>query len=150
LLRRGVDLEHEELGDVLRETTVEEAMTRDYPTLQAAITISQIIRIFQRTGHHGFPVLDEEGNLLGVLTETDVALHMESTSSEEKPTAADIVAKNPFVTYPDQTLDRLLEAIEQTEARIPVISRDTNELLGVIGRHELISVYRKKAGKPKT
>ena len=100
-------------------------------------------------GHHGFPVLDEEGHLIGVLTETDVALHMDATSSEEKPTAADIVAKNPFVTYPDQTLDRLLEAIEETEARIPVISRGDNRLLGVIGRHELISVYRKKAGRRK-
>jgi hypothetical protein len=27
--------------------------------------------------------------------------------------------KNPLVAYPDQMLDRLLEAIEESEARIP-------------------------------
>lgn len=147
LLRRGVDLEQEELGDVLRTTTVKEAMTKDYPSLPDTTTVNQLIKAFQKTGHHGFPVLDEKGNLIGVITETDIARHLETISAENKPTAGDIVTRNPFVAYPDQTLDRLLEAIEESEARIPVISRENQQLLGVVGRHELISTYRKKARK---
>jgi CIC family chloride channel protein len=145
LLRRGVDLEQEELGDVLRTTTVKEAMTREYPTLPSTMTISQLIKLFQKAGHHGYPVLDEDRHVIGVLTETDIARHLDASSSENRLTAADIVAKNPFVAYPDQSLDRLIDTIEASEARIPVISRDTKELLGVVGRHEIISTYRKKA-----
>jgi CIC family chloride channel protein len=145
LLRRGVDLEQEELGDVLRTTTVREVMTRDYPTLPADTTVPRLVKIFQRTGHHGFPVLDSQGRLVGVLTETDFARSLETSAGQNRLTAGDIVPKNPFVAYPEQTLDRLLEAIEQTEARIPVLSRDKGELLGVVGRHELISAYRRKA-----
>ncbi|MFH1647487.1 MAG: chloride channel protein [Chloroflexota bacterium] len=148
LLRRGVDLEQEELGDVLRTTTVKEAMTRDYPTLTASMTIPRIIKQFQQTGHRGFPVLDENGNLIGVLTETKIARNLEASAADKKLTAGDIVEKNPLVAYPDQTLDRMLEAIEESEARIPVVSRDNQkQLLGVVGRHELISAYRKKARK---
>jgi CIC family chloride channel protein len=146
LLRRGVDLEQEELGDVLRTTTVKEAMTREYPTLPATMTISQLIKLFQKAGHHGYPVVDEERRVIGVLTETDIARHLDSSSSENRLTAGDIVAKNPFVAYPDQSLDRLIDTIEQSEARLPVVSRDTRQLLGVVGRHEIISTYRKKAG----
>ncbi len=146
LLRRGVDLEQEELGDVLRITSVKEAMTRDFPTLTANMTIPRILKQFQQTGHRGFPVLDEEGNLIGVLTETGIARNLEASTADKKLTAGDIVEKNPVVAYPDQTLDRLLESIEESEARIPVVSRENQKrLLGVVGRHELISSYRKKA-----
>jgi len=145
LLRRGVDLEQEELGDVLRTTTAEEAMTKNFPTLPATMTIPQLIKVFQKAGHHGLPVTDEQGGLIGILTETDIAHHLEAASNEESLTAGDIVSRNPFVVYPDQTMDRLLEAIEESEARIPVVSRENQrQLLGVIGRHELISAYRKR------
>jgi CIC family chloride channel protein len=146
LLRRGVDLEQEELGDVLRTTLVREAMTRDYPTLMASMTIPKILKQFQETGHRGFPVLDEDGNFIGVLTETNIARNLEASAADKKLTAGDIVEKNPVVAYPDQMLDRLLESIEESEARIPVVSRENpQQLLGVVGRHELISAYRKKA-----
>ena len=122
-------------------------MTKDYPSIPDTTTVNQLIKAFQKTGHHGFPVLDDKGNLIGVITETDIARHLETISAENKPTAGDIVTRNPFVAYPDQTLDRLLEAIEESEARIPVISRENQQFLGVVGRHELISTYRKKARK---
>jgi CIC family chloride channel protein len=147
LLRRGVDLEQEELGDVLRTTSVREAMTRDYPTLSASMTVPQILRQFRQTGHRGFPVIDDDGNLIGVLTEAYMSHHLDTTT-ENNLTAGDIVEKNPFVVYPDQRLDRLLEAIEESEARIPVVSRkNQKQLLGVVGRHELISAYRRKSRK---
>jgi CIC family chloride channel protein len=147
LLRRGVDLEQEELGDILRTTTVREAMSRDYPTISAKTPFPQLIKIFQKSGHHGFPVLDDNGKLVGILTEKTIARHIDTSSGGNKLTAGDIVEKNPFVAYPDQSLDRLLEAIEGTEARIPVVSREDLRLLGVVGRHELISTYRKRARK---
>lgn len=148
LLRRGIDLEQEELGDVLRTTIVRETMSRDYPTLPANMPFSRILRQFQQTGHRGFPVLDKNGDLIGVLNETNIPYHLDATTSEKKLTAGDMVEKNPYVAYPDQTLDRLLDAIEESEARIPVVSRENNKhFLGVIGRHELISAYRKKARK---
>jgi CIC family chloride channel protein len=144
LRRRGVDLDQEELGDVLRSTTVKEAMTKDYPTLPATTKLSQLFKTFQKTGHHGFPVIDEKGNLVGVLTETDIAHYLDTSYMESQLTAGDIVVKNPFVAYPEQMMFRLLDAIESTEARIPVVDRETRKLLGVIGRHEVISVYQKK------
>jgi CIC family chloride channel protein len=146
LLRRGVDLEQEDLGDVLRMTAVREAMTRNFPTVPAALPMNQLIRLFERSGHHGFPVLDEEGRLVGIVSESDITRQIDTAVGEQKKTARDIAAVNPLVAYPDQTLDRLIEAIEESEARLPVVSReDARQLLGVIGRHELISAYRRKA-----
>jgi CIC family chloride channel protein len=145
LLRRGVDLEREEVSDVMRTVTVREAMTRDFPTVPATMQIDKLVKLFQKTGHHGFPVLDNDGLLIGVVTQNDLERQLETTSGNRKLTVNDIAARNPFVAYPDQTLDRLIDRVDEAEARIPIVSReDSQRLLGVLGRHEIISVYRRK------
>jgi CIC family chloride channel protein len=146
LLRRGVDIEQEEMADVMRTVTVREAMTRNFPTVPVEMKIDGLIRLFQKTGHHGFPVVDKNGLLGGVVTQTDLERQLGATSVDRKLTAGDIATKHSFVAYPDQYLDRLLDSIDEAEARIPVVSRDDSQrLLGVLGRHEIISVYRRKA-----
>lgn len=145
LLRRGVDIEREEITDVMRTVTVSEAMTKDFPTVPVTMRIDELVRLFQKTGHHGFPVVDEDGRLVGVVTERGLERQLGVTSADKKLAAGDIAGKNPFVAYPDQTLDMLLDMIDEAEARIPVVSReDSQRLLGVLGRHEVISIYRRK------
>jgi CIC family chloride channel protein len=123
LLRRGVDIEREELADVMRTVTVKEAMTRNFPTVLPTMNIDKLIKLFRETGHHGFPVTDEKGLLIGVVTDTELEQHLETSSGEKRPTVGDIATRHPLVAYPDQTLDRLLDAVDESEARIPVVSR---------------------------
>jgi CIC family chloride channel protein len=145
LLRRGIDIEHEEMADVLRTVTVKEAMTRDFPTVPVTMKIDKLVKLFQKTGHHGFPVVDDAGFLTGVVTQTDLERQLGAASANRKLTVGDIATKHPFVAYPDQTLDKLLDNVDEAEARIPVVSReDSKHLLGVLGRHEIISAYRGK------
>jgi len=145
LLRRGVDVEQEEMADVMRSVTVKEAMTRDFPTVPAVMKVDDIVKLFQKTGHHGFPVVDEKGLLAGVVTQTELERQLGATLVKKNLTAGDIATKYPFVAYPDQTLDRLLDAVDDAEARIPVVSRGgERRLLGVLGRHEIIGTYRRK------
>jgi CIC family chloride channel protein len=154
LLRRGVDIEQEEMTDIMRSVTVKEAMTKDFPTVPATMKIDGLVRVFQKTGHHGFPVVDKNGFFTGLVTQTDLERQLGAASVDKMLTAGDIAARHPFVAYPDQYLDRLLDNIDEAEARIPVVSReDSHRLLGVLGRHEIIAVYRKKTRKrlpPKT
>jgi len=146
LLRRGVDIEQEEMTDVMRNVTVKEAMSRGFPTVPATMKVDELVKLFQKTGHHGFPVVNKEGFLDGVVTQTELERQLGATSVKNKLTAGDIATKHPLVAYPDQTLDRLLDAVDEAEARIPVVSREGGRrLLGVLGRHEIIATYRKKA-----
>jgi CIC family chloride channel protein len=145
LLRRGVDIEREERADIMRTVTVKEAMTRGFPTVPPTMKIDKLIKLFRDTGHHGFPVTDEEGILIGVIVESGLAQYLESNPEKERPTVGDVATRHPFVAYPDQTLDRLLDAVDETEGRIPVVSRGGKQrLLGVLGRHEIINIYRRR------
>jgi len=148
LLRRGVDIEHEEMADVMRTITVKETMTRDFPTVPVTMKIDRLVRLFQKTGHHGFLVMDKNGLFVGVVTQTGLEQQLRVSSKDKQFIAGDIVDTHPFVAYADQYLNKLLDNIDDAEARIPVVSREDNRrLLGVVGRHEIISIYRKKSKK---
>ncbi len=145
LLRRGIDIEQEEISDVMRAITVRQAMTRDFPTVPATMRMDQLLSEFRKTGQHGFPVVDKEGYLVGVVTQTDVERHLGTSAGKNQQTVGDIATRSPFVVYPDQTLDRVLGATEEEYGRIPVVSRDdTRRLLGVLQRHDIIRAYRRK------
>jgi CIC family chloride channel protein len=146
LLRRGVDVEQEEVVDVMRTIKVHEVMTRDFPTVPPEMPVKELVKLFQKTGHHGFPVVNEDGELVGVVTATDVERSL--GRSDAKLTVGDIATKSPFVAYPDQTLDRVLAAAEEDYGRIPVVSRDDRwRLVGVLRRHDIIRAYRKKVAQ---
>lgn len=111
-------------------------MTKDFPTVPVTMKINKLVKLFQKTGHHGFPVTDNNGLLAGVVTRTDLERQLGAASANRKLTDGDIAVKNPFVAYPDQTLDRLIDSVGESEARIPVVRReDSRRLLGVLGRH---------------
>jgi CIC family chloride channel protein len=149
LVRRGIDIEHEEMSDVMRNITVKEAMTCNFPTVPDTMRVSKLLNEFRKTGHHGFPVVDKEGKLAGIVTQTDVERHLVTTAGRERQLVGDIATKSPFVAYPEQTLDKVLSGTEEEYGRIPVVSHDDARcLVGVLRRQDIIRAYQKKAKKP--
>jgi CIC family chloride channel protein len=148
LLRRGIDIEQEELGDIMRTITVKEAMTHNFPSVPSTMKVDQLLTQFRKSGHHGFPVIDEKGSLAGIVTQTDVERYLGTSKGENQLKVEDIATRSPFIAYPDQTLDRVLGATEEEYGRIPVVSRDDRrQLLGVLRRHDIIRAYRRKTRK---
>lgn len=146
LLRRGIDLGQEEFTDIMRTISVKDVMTRNFTTVKAGMGLEALLELFRKTGHHGFPVVDEEGNLSGIVTLTDVERSL--GKSADSLTVADIATRSPYVVYPDQTLDRVLRAAEDEYGRIPVVSReDRRKLVGVLQRRDIIRAYRSRARK---
>jgi len=142
--RAGIDLRRYEDVDVMRSITVGEAMTRDFPTVSPKMPVSELLSKASRTGHHGFPVVGEDGRLFGVVTLADV--ESATTSESDELRVEDIATKSPIVAYPDQSLyEALLKLGAKDVGRIPVVDRnDRTRLLGVLRRHDIIRAYRKK------
>ncbi|HUV51699.1 MAG TPA: chloride channel protein [Dehalococcoidia bacterium] len=144
LKRQGIEIRQGEADPVMKDITVWEAMTHDFPTVSPKMLVSELAAMLVRTGHHGFPVVDENGRLVGVVTLSDV----ESSRSRDRPDlkVEDIAIKSLFVAYPDQSMyDVLLKLGARDVGRIPVVERkDRTKLLGVLRRHDIIRAYSKK------
>jgi CIC family chloride channel protein len=148
LARRGVDLRQLEQTSPMKLVTVAEAMTRNFPTVPPTMPVSELVTKLRRSGHHGFPVVDEKGNLVGVVTLTDVETAM-ARGSPEGLTVDDIATKSVMVAYPDQHIYDVLFKLGVDVGRIPVVDRKNPEqLLGVLRRHDIVSAYtRTVSGK---
>jgi chloride channel protein, CIC family len=141
LRARGVDLAARRNTDLMRAITVGEAMTRDFPTVSTVLPLGELGDLFQRTGHHGFPVLDAQGNLAGVVTLQDYERSL--TASPAPATVADIYTGDPITAFPEETLQEVLTRFGESEVgRVPVVDLgDTRKLLGVLRRSDITGAY---------
>jgi CIC family chloride channel protein len=142
LVRRGVDIHQLYQISPLREVTVGQAMTRDFPTVPPTMPVSELVTKLRQTGHHGFPVVNKKGEFVGVVTLSDVeAMMPESGSSKLK--VGDITSKSVVVAYPDEHIhDVFVKLGTRDVGRIPVVDRNNpKRLLGVLRRHDVVAAY---------
>jgi chloride channel protein, CIC family len=144
LRRSGVDIHQEEVVPLMKTITVADAMTTDFPSVSHRMPVSELLTRLAQSGHHGFPVVDDEGRLFGVVTLADVEVSRGGGIPDLK--VGDIATKSPIVAYPDQSLyDALLKLGAKDVGRIPVVDRkDRTKLLGVLRRHDIIRAYKEK------
>jgi CIC family chloride channel protein len=153
LLRRGMDVH--QLGETgpMRQVTVAEAMTKNFPAVLPTMLVSELLTKLRNTGHHGFPVVDKDGIFCGCVSLSDVETIMTMSKGYPKSvTVGDITTKSVIVAYPDEYIhDVLVKFGTRDVGRIPVVDRgNPKHLIGVLRRHDIIHAYAKAiARKPR-
>jgi CIC family chloride channel protein len=150
LLRRDIDIRRLEETRPMREITVGKVMTRNFPIVLPTMPISELVTKLRRTGHHGFPVVDKDGNLFGCVSISDVEAAMTMSKGYSKSvTVGDIATKSVIVAYSDEYLhDVLVKLGARDVGRIPVVDRSNpKHLIGVLRRHDIVHAYTKAMGR---
>jgi CIC family chloride channel protein len=125
--------------DVLEDVPVKDAMSTNVIVVTPDQTILDVMNQIERTGHLGFPVVEED-KLVGIITFTDV----EKIPINRKSTVRvrEVMTANPIVTYPDESLKIALEKmILRDISRLPVIK--DGKLVGIITKGDVIKFYAK-------
>lgn len=129
--------------DILQTVTVGEIMTSPPDTVPADVTVEQLREAFRRSGHHGFPVVEDGDRLVGVVTLADV--------EEAAPEASvrHVCTHDPVVVTPDQPVFRAVERMGSLDVgRIPVVDADRpDRLVGLVRRSDLVEAYRRAVAK---
>ena len=115
--------------------SVEDIMKTDVLVARPHESIRDAINLMGRNRVSGLPVVDDQQNLLGVVTEYDLlkAFH----DQQDDATIAEIMSTD-VVTAPMQaTLDELLELFLTSRLRRVLIALD-GKLEGVISRRDLL------------
>lgn len=141
LTRKGIRLERGLDVDVLQTVTVAEVMEKSPLSLNASDTLVQASEAFMNTHHHGAPVLDEDGHLLGILTLQDLDRNQPQTWPNLF--VGETCTHQPIVAYPDETIGTALRRMSTRDiGRLPVVSRDNpKQLLGLLRRSDLVRAY---------
>jgi H+/Cl- antiporter ClcA/CBS domain-containing protein len=140
LARRGVRVPYEYAADFLDLINVSDACTKDVATVSADEPIASL-RLRAAT-HQGFPVVDAEDRLLGVITRRDVL----DPSKPETTRAADLITRAPAVIFLDNSLREAADhMVRENVGRLPVVERhDPRHVVGFITRSDLLSAHERR------
>jgi CBS domain-containing protein len=151
--RRGFHVSREYTVDPLERSSIEDVMAAQVVTIPATMPAQQLLReYFLGTAprrHQGYPVVDEHGNLLGVVTRSNLlddwvaaALGaVEAGRSGGAPVIAyDLIHKEPITAFPWESCRVAAERMAQAGVgRLPVVSPDDpKKVIGIVTRSDLL------------
>ncbi|MDG6244417.1 MAG: chloride channel protein [Methanolobus sp.] len=144
LHRRGFTIRKGREIDIMESLLVRDAMKHNVQTVSENKNVGALISLMQSSRHAGFPVLDPNGKLSGIVTLKDVrdkVIH-----DELDMTINEICSKEVETAYPDETLNTVLKRLAAKDiGRLPVVSRsERTKLLGIITRSDIVKLYDKK------
>jgi H+/Cl- antiporter ClcA len=146
IARRGVRVPNEYAADFLDQVLVRDTCSKSVVTLGAQQTVEQVRRWIDShapgTSHQGFPVTDENGFLVGVLTRRDL---LDPTQPSYR-LLKDLLKRRPSVVYDDCTLRETADhMVKHDIGRLPVMSRENpSKLVGMITRSDLLRAHRSR------
>jgi Chloride channel protein EriC len=144
LHRRGFTIRKGREIDIMESLLVTDAMKHNVQTVSENKNVGALISLMQTSRHAGFPVLDSNGNLSGIVTLKDVRDKV--GHDELNKTINEICTKDVEVAYPEETLNTVLKRLAAKDiGRLPVVSKtDRTKLLGIITRSDIVKLYDKK------
>ena len=142
--------------------TAEEIMTRKVVTVNKNLTIKELSQLFIENRFNGIPVTDDNGNLIGIVTQGDLIeqnknLHIPTVialfdavlflESEKKfesdvkkltgTTVEDIFHKDAISVGPNADINEITTLMAEKDIHtLPVL--DGGKLVGIIGKRDVI------------
>ncbi len=143
--RRGYHITREYSTDPLELLRVGEVMDTQPPLIPATMTVTELSDRIARndsqlTSHQGTFIVDEQHNLLGVITRGDVVRAL-GQNSNHRLTVLEAGARRLIVTYPDELLrDAVAKMLKNDVGRLPVVNRDNpQQVVGYLGRANILA-----------
>lgn len=125
----------------LRGFPVREAMVTPVHTVRDDQVLGDVIQLMQRYHHDGYPVLNRQGRLVGIITLGDIRdVPLEGRLGVP---VGQVMQRDLEVVTPDQSLaDAALALARRGVGRLPVVDPDDpRRLLGIITRSDILRAY---------
>lgn len=146
IARRGVRAPAEYIADTLDQILVRSIATANVVALKSSDSVADV-REWINSGaeggsHQGFPVLDDRGVLVGVLTRRDIL----SPTANDTLRLGDLIRRTPKFVYDDTSVRQAADhMVNHGVGRLPVVSHDKPpKVIGMISRSDILSCYRRQ------
>ncbi|MDF1595269.1 MAG: chloride channel protein [Acidimicrobiia bacterium] len=140
LVRRGIRLLRTSDVDLLDTVAVGEVMSLWSEVLRPGMTTGEVQAMLDLHRHHGLPVADDSGRLVGILTVTDI---LRTGGPSDQVTAAEAMTPRPVTVTPETPVSLALERMASLGVgRLPVVSEDDpTHLVGMFRRETAVKAY---------
>jgi CBS domain-containing protein len=118
------------------ERTVKDIMTQTVITVKEDMILTDVIKLLLRWHISGIPVVDDDNNLLGIITEHDVVNFALSGNAADTK-AREVMTKQVETCAPDTLFVQIVNDFASRRIRrIPVV--ENGRVVGIISRRDII------------
>ncbi len=146
IARRGIRVPAEYAADALEQLLVRDCASRPVVTLRGDDSL-ETVRAWLFTGadaahHQGFPVLDDQRNLVGVVTRRDLL----NPSTPGVTHVRELITHPPVVLHEDNSLREAADLmVEKDIGRLPVVSREEpRRVVAMLTRGDLLAAHKQR------
>jgi len=151
LARRGINIDLGAGQDLMQMIEVKDAMSEEVLTIKPEQPLEVALQMIEDTGHMSLPVLNDDGELYGIITWSDI--HEAAIKHERHLTVKDYCVTDLITITRQETLAQALDSLSYKEiSHLPVVSKtDNKKLIGIITKGDIVKAYnRLRLGSKKT
>jgi CIC family chloride channel protein len=144
LTKKGINFDQGRDLDVMQGVLVEEVMNQSPVKVHKDQSLAELFAIFQETHLYGFPVMNNDEDLYGIVTLQDMERALAQKDVLMRNLKVSDVAITDVVTvFPDEPIWSAIRKMSPRDlARLPVVSRhDKKKLIGLISRSDILKAY---------
>ncbi len=132
-LGAGEEERHVTLEGILSKFRISDIMTPNPICVTPDMPKEQVIELMLKYKHLGYPVVDEYGKIVGIVTLHDIL-------SKQGELIGEVMSKNIVVLTPNDTADKALKLMtEKGIGRLPVVD-ENGRIIGIVTRSDIMRV----------
>ena len=121
----------------MEDKTAVEIMTRPAISAKRNASARDIALQFITEQYSGMPVTEDDGRVVGIVTEIDILKAVNGGKELSRVTAGDIMTREVATVNPDTPITEMIKMMEDFHIiRLPVVKE--NKLVGVVSRGDII------------
>lgn len=121
----------------MEDKTATEIMTRPAISAKRKASARDIALQFITEQYSGMPVTEDDGKVVGIVTEIDILKAINDGKELSRITASDIMSREVVTVNPETSITEMIKIMEEFQIiRIPVVKDE--KLVGVVSRGDII------------
>lgn len=151
LRRMGLNLEEEPEVNLLKSIRVRDVMNPKVESIPENMTLRKLIEYIPKSRYTTFPVVDQKGLLVGIISVQDLREWLFEESLKDLVVVKEVATLSVLTVTPDETMDVVLKKWSKKPVEIlPVVeSSGSKKIVGILSRKAIITAYNRAiSGEP--
>lgn len=146
LIERGDYIPHDKDKQLLSGIKVKKLIEKDLISIKPHQKLSDLVNVVRKSKRNIFPVVDDDGRLVGIITLDDIRDIMFDEAAREETIISSIMRDPPAFISTKSSMQSVMNTFEITGAwNLPVIKDD--KYVGFVSKSRIFNTYRTKLKK---
>ncbi len=143
LIRRGDLVRGNKDKKILNNLQIHKVIETDLQPIHHAAMLEDLIKLISKSKRNIFPVIDDKGKLVGIITLDNVREVMFSETKQKSIKIASLMEQPPALISHGENMEQIMRKFESTQAwNLPVIADGVYK--GFVSKSRIFNIYRKE------